>query len=79
MTLTKLEEVSNYLQANDKHGEYTQLIKEAKQGDIEVSIVQEIFTRVLTEWKEDLETIEQPTESDLSDIQKLQELINYIN
>jgi len=79
MNITKLENACKYLQRNDSNGDYLDMIKEYHEGEIELETIQEVCNNVLNDWKTDLETISQPTQSDLKDIATLQEWIEYIN
>lgn len=79
MNIKKLSEVCSYLQSNDKNGEYLQMINEYNNNELDISIIYEVCNRVLNEWKEDLESISSPTQSDLKDIEQLKQLIAYIN
>ncbi len=79
MNIKKLSEVCMYLQRNDKNGEYLQMIDEYNNNELDINVIYEVCNRVLNEWKEDLESISSPTQSDLEDIEQLKQLIAYIN
>lgn len=74
----QLENVCKYLQRNDRNGDYLEMINEYNQGELDIEVIQDVCNRVLNEWKEDLETIEQPTQDDIKDINHLQQLIESI-
>lgn len=71
-----LTEVANFLQCEDRNGEYLKMINEYKNGELSIEAINQTYERVLNEWIEDLETIEKATGSDLEDIARYKKWLN---
>lgn len=63
-----------YLQRNDSNGNAVDMIEEYQNGEIEVSTIREICTRVLTDWKN-----ESTVPDDVKQLNELQDWIDTVN
>ncbi|MFS0593226.1 hypothetical protein AB1L05_16715 [Cytobacillus horneckiae] len=71
-----LTEVANFLQSEDRNGEYLEMIHEFKKDELSIEAINRTYERVLNEWIEDLKTIEKPTGGDIEDIVRYKKWLN---